>query len=65
MLPSFHISSHIVAVAVISVVMAMDVLAVAARIYVRRSLKQRLKADDWLVVPALVRRSLDENLRIS
>ena len=59
MLPSFHISSRGVAFSVLSVFLALDIVAVAARIYVRRALKQRMNADDWLVLPALVRESFE------
>lgn len=50
----FHVGSPAVAVAVIAILLGLDVVAVSARVFTRRSLKQQTKADDWLILPALV-----------
>jgi hypothetical protein len=50
----FHVESPAVAVAVIAILLGLNVVAVSARIFTRRSLKQQMKADDWLILPALV-----------
>lgn len=52
----FHVGSSAVAVAVIAILLVLNVVAVSARVFTRRSLKQQMKADDWLILPALVSR---------
>ncbi|KAF2680441.1 hypothetical protein K458DRAFT_251755, partial [Lentithecium fluviatile CBS 122367] len=49
----FHVKSQAVAVAVIALLLSLDIVAVLARFFTRRSLKQQMKTDDWLIVPAL------------
>jgi hypothetical protein len=50
----FHVESAAVAIGVISLLLSLDIFAVFGRLYTRKSLKQPLKADDWLVLSALV-----------
>ncbi|ORY16642.1 hypothetical protein BCR34DRAFT_597641 [Clohesyomyces aquaticus] len=50
----FHVESQAVAVAVIALLLSLDVLAVLARFFTRKSLKQQMKIDDWLIYVALV-----------
>ena len=41
-------------IGVITFLLVLDVVAVALRLYARRGLKQKLRADDWLMVPIII-----------
>lgn len=50
----FYVESVTVFVAIISLLICLDIVAVVTRLYTRRVTHQRLETDDWLVIPALV-----------
>jgi hypothetical protein len=62
MSPDFNITSYTAAISGVAVVLALDMLVVAGRHYVRWKLKQRLNLSDWLVAPALVRQDFLKEL---
>lgn len=51
----FNIRSYAAAISGTAVLLALDVLFTAGRIYAKRDQKQRLYLNDWLVIPALLR----------
>ena len=53
---NLQLGSYTACIAGIAIVLALDVFAVGGRFYVRKSLGYRLNVNDWLTVPALVRR---------
>ena len=58
MAPSFNIdtNSYDAAIAGVALVLGLDIVVVAGRLYIKKMFKQKLDLNDWLVIPALVRR---------
>jgi len=50
----FHVEVQAVTVAVVAILVAFDVFAVGDCLYTRILLKQPMKIDDWLILPASV-----------
>lgn len=49
-----HAPSVPIIIGVLSVMLFLNVVAVALRFYARRGLNQTLKLDDWIMVPAII-----------
>ncbi len=60
----YNISSYDAAIGGIATVLALDVIVVTVRLYAKKLLRQRLELNDWLILPALVNFSRENN-RIS
>jgi hypothetical protein len=52
---NLQLGSYTAAIGGIAVLIGLDVIAVCTRFYVRKSLQYKLRLDDWLTIPALVR----------
>lgn len=50
----YETAPHVIAASISLLIV--DILAVSLKFWVRHTAKQPLKADDWLLVPATVRR---------
>jgi hypothetical protein len=53
---NLQLGSYTAAIGGIAALLGLDVLVVCTRFYVRKSLNHKLSLNDWLTIPALVRR---------
>ena len=49
-----HAPSVPTIIGVLTFLLVLDVIAVVLRFYTRRGLRQKLQADDWLMVPIVI-----------
>lgn len=57
---NLEIGSYTAAIGGIGALLALDILVVCTRFYVRKSLGRKLALNDWLTIPALVGHPLSD-----